>query len=110
MKWLTLALFLSSGADLATTEIGLTKPGVSEIHPLMQNRSVRIVSKTAATIIVWQASKRIRGRSSKALIIGMTVLSTYAAYHNLSASRSEDNTKRIMRSGSGLRLSWRVGW
>jgi hypothetical protein len=50
MNTATLLLILSAGADIASTEYGISR-GLYEANPLMQRREVRICAKAGVTTV-----------------------------------------------------------
>lgn len=59
---------IAAGADIATTEVALSRVGYVEANPLLQERSVRISVKVAAVaIVLWlEHSLRTSGHTSAA--------------------------------------------
>ena len=86
-KTLGVGMFLASGADLASTEIGLNRPGIAELNPTQQNRAVRLSTHVAAPALVWWLSENVRrgGKPKLALFmrIGFAVAHSYAVMHNV---------------------------
>ena len=80
-------MFVVSGADLASTEVALARPGLQEGNPMQGNRSVRILSHIAAPAIMYWVTDKLhdRGRRKTALLarIGFNVAYSYIVMHNL---------------------------
>lgn len=80
-------LFLASGADAASTEIALGRPGLAEINPTQQTRALRMGSHVAAPAFMWWASEQVHrgGKPKLALLmrIGFSVAYGYAVMHNV---------------------------
>jgi len=78
-------MFAASGADLATTELGLSQ-GLLEGNPAASQRGWRIATHLAGPIAVyWATSKLNRAGKPKlalALRIGLTAVYSFAAIHN----------------------------
>lgn len=83
MDW---AMAGTSLADMATTEWALTKPGLAEGNPFMQEPVVRIGLKTVGTagVIALTHHLKKKGKKRAAKILGITacVLWGGAAVHN----------------------------
>ena len=77
------SLMVTSLADLATTEIALTRDGAEEANPLMQNQGVRIAASVAAPLAVYYAGKKLGKKTRIALYIGVSVGWAYLAMHNM---------------------------
>jgi hypothetical protein len=82
-----IGMFVAAGADLATTEMGLARPGVYEANPLQGNRNVRILTHVAAPAFMYWVTKKLedKGKTKEALIarIGFSVAYSYIVMHNL---------------------------
>jgi hypothetical protein len=80
-------MFVVAGADLATTEIGLARPGVYEANPLQGNRNVRILTHVAAPAFMYWVTDKLqdKGKTKTALVarIGFSVAYSYIVMHNL---------------------------
>lgn len=80
-------MFVAAGADLASTEYGLSSPGTYEVNPVQSNRSVRALTHAAAPLFMYWATEKIRdqGKPKLALLtrIGFTVAYSYVVMHNL---------------------------
>lgn len=81
-----LGMFAASAGDLATTELGLAQPGITEANPFQRNRIVRLSTHAAVPALLWWTTDRLhaRGKTKLALImrIGFTVAYGYVALHN----------------------------
>jgi hypothetical protein len=85
-------MFAASAGDLATTEWGLTKPGIYETNPLATNRGARVTAHVLVPAVVyWTTSKMRKNGHRKAALwvrIAVTAAYGYAVMHNLrTASR-----------------------
>jgi hypothetical protein len=82
-----IGMFVASGADLASTEFGLSRPGIQEANPLQRNRNVRILSHVAAPALMYWMTEKLhdKGRTKTALFarIGFNVAYSYVVMHNL---------------------------
>ena len=80
-------MFVMAGADLATTELGLARPGVYEANPLQGNRNVRILTHVAAPAFMYWVTDKLhdKGKTKTALLarIGFSVAYSYIVMHNL---------------------------
>ena len=85
-------MFAASAGDLATTEWGLTKPGLYESNPLATNRNVRLTAHVLVPTVVWWTTNKMRknGHHKAALWIriGVTAAYGYAVMHNLRTAGS----------------------
>jgi hypothetical protein len=85
-------MFATAGADLATTEMGLGRPGVYESNPLQGNRNVRILTHVAAPAFMYWVTDKLhdRGKTKEALLarIGFNVAYSYIVMHNLRTASS----------------------
>lgn len=81
------SLYAASGADLVTTEWGLTHPHLQEGNPLASNRAVRISTHVLGPATVHWTTEKLHqsGRRKLALIlrIGVVAAYGYATVHNL---------------------------
>lgn len=86
-KVLGAGMFIASGADLASTELALRRPGIEEANPFQRNGAVRAISHAAAPALMYYVTDRLRdgGRPKLALLarIGFTVGYGYIVMHNL---------------------------
>lgn len=91
-KALGVGMFLASGADLASTELGLSQPGITEINPTQQNRALRVTTHVAAPAMMWWVSEKVHrgGKPKLALFmrIGFAVAYSYAVMHNVRTMNS----------------------
>jgi hypothetical protein len=91
-KALGVGMFVSAGADLASTELSLSRPGVYEMNPLQRNRSVRILSHVAAPAIAYWVTDKLhkKGNTRAALLfrIGFNVAYSYVVMHNLRTAQA----------------------
>ncbi|HEY7698202.1 MAG TPA: hypothetical protein VIE88_07280 [Vicinamibacteria bacterium] len=82
-----IGMFVVAGADLATTELGLARPGVYEANPMQGNRSVRILTHVAAPAFMYWVTNKLqdKGKTKTALVarIGFSVAYSYIVMHNL---------------------------
>jgi hypothetical protein len=80
-------MFVVAGADLASTELGLARPGVYEANPLQGNRNVRILTHVAAPAFMYWVTDKLhdKGKTKTALVarIGFSVAYSYIVMHNL---------------------------
>jgi hypothetical protein len=80
-------MFVASGADLLSTEIGLGRPGIVETNPMQQGRTLRIATHVAAPAAMWWITEKVRrqGKPKLALLmrIGFSVAYSYAVMHNV---------------------------
>ena len=85
-------MFAASAGDLASTEWGLTHPGIYEMNPLVTHREVRVSAHILVPAAVWWTTKRLRekGHDKAALWvrIGVTAAYGYAVMHNLRTAGS----------------------
>ncbi len=85
-------MFAASAGDLASTEWGLSKPGIYETNPLAMNRNVRVTAHVLVPTVVWWATNKMRknGHHKAALWIriGVTAAYGYAVMHNLRTAGS----------------------
>jgi hypothetical protein len=81
-----LGMFAASGADFATTEIGLAR-GLGEANPVASNRSVRLVHHVIGPAAVWwttaELQKNGKTKLATALRIALMGAYGYATLHNL---------------------------
>lgn len=86
------AMFVVSGAELASTEVALGRPGLQEANPMQGNRSVRILSHIAAPAAMYWVTDKLhdRGKRKTALLarIGFNVAYSYIVMHNLRTASS----------------------
>ena len=86
---LGIGMFAVAGADLASTELGSSRPGVYEANPFQGNRGVRIATHVAAPALMYWVTDRLhkRGKPKLALLarIGFNVAYSYAVMHNVRA-------------------------
>jgi hypothetical protein len=79
-------MFAASAGDLATTELGLARAGITESNPFQRNRLVRLSTHAAVPALLWWTTDRLhaRGKTKLALImrIGFTAAYGYAVLHN----------------------------
>jgi len=79
-------MFAASAGDLATTELGLARPGITEANPFQRNRLVRLTTHAAVPALLWWTTDRLhaRGKTKLALVmrIGFTAAYGYAVLHN----------------------------
>jgi hypothetical protein len=84
-------LIVASLADLASTEYGLRACGTCyEGNPLLRGTGTRVLLKTAGTALVIAGTRRVersKPRLAKGLRIGLIVLYSGAAVHNMRISR-----------------------
>jgi hypothetical protein len=82
-----IGMFVVAGADLASTEMGLGRPGVYEANPLQGNRNVRILTHVAAPAFMYWVTDKLhdKGKTKTALVarIGFSVAYSYIVMHNL---------------------------
>jgi hypothetical protein len=80
-------MFVAAGADLASTELGLARPGIYETNPLQGNRNVRILTHVAAPAFMYWVTDKLhdKGKTKTALVarIGFSVAYSYVVMHNL---------------------------
>ena len=80
-------MFVAAGADLASTELGLARPGVYESNPMQANRNVRILTHVAAPAFMYWVTDKLhdKGKTKTALVarIGFSVAYSYVVMHNL---------------------------
>ena len=85
-------MFAASAGDLASTEWGLTKPGIHESNPLATNRHARVTAHVLVPTVVWWTTNKMRrnGHHKAALWIriGVTAAYGYAVMHNLRTAGS----------------------
>jgi hypothetical protein len=85
-------MFAVAGADLASTEMGLARPGVYESNPFQGNRNVRILTHVAAPAFMYWVTDKLhdRGKTKEALLarIGFNVAYSYIVMHNLRTASS----------------------
>jgi hypothetical protein len=85
-----IGMFVASGADLASTELSLARPGIYESNPLQRNRSVRLLTHAAAPAFMYWVSDRVRKNGNPklafAMRIGFNVAFSYVVMHNLRTS------------------------
>ncbi len=86
-KLLGVSMFVVAGADLASTELGLSRPGIYEANPVQGNRSVRVLTHVAIPAFMFWATQKIHddGNPKLALLarIGFNVAYSYVVMHNL---------------------------
>jgi hypothetical protein len=84
---LGVGMFAVAGADLASTELGWSRPGVFEVNPLQRNRGVRVATHVAAPALMYWVTDRLHrsGRPKLALMarLGFNVAYSYVVMHNL---------------------------
>lgn len=82
-----IGMFLTAGADLASTELGVARPGVYETNPMQGNRNVRILTHVAAPAFMYWVTDKLhdKGKTKTALLarIGFSVAYSYVVMHNL---------------------------
>ena len=82
-----IGMFVAAGADLASTELGLARPGVYETNPMQGNRNVRILTHVAAPAFMYWVTDKLhdKGKTKTALVarIGFSVAYSYVVMHNL---------------------------
>ena len=82
-----LALALAGGADLATTEWALSRPGLREGNPAMSHPAVRVGAKVAAvgavTLAHRELERRGKRKAAKALLWSAVGLWAGAAAWNV---------------------------
>jgi hypothetical protein len=80
-------LFAASAGDLASTEWGLSQPGIYEANPLAGNRGVRLATHVLVPAAVWWTTKRLHknghDRAALWVRIAATAAYGYAVMHNL---------------------------
>jgi hypothetical protein len=80
-------MFVAAGADLASTELGLARPGVYESNPMQANRNVRLLTHVAAPALMYWVTDKLhdKGKTKTALVarIGFSVAYSYVVMHNL---------------------------
>ncbi len=80
-------MFVAAGADLASTEHGLSRRGIYESNPMQGNRSVRILTHVAAPAFMYWVTDKLhdKGKTRMALVarIGFSVAYSYVLMHNL---------------------------
>jgi hypothetical protein len=80
-------MFVVASADLATTELGLARPGVYETNPMQGNRNVRILTHVAAPAFMYWVTDKLhdKGKTKMALVarIGFSVAYSYVVMHSL---------------------------
>ena len=80
-------MIIAAGADLASTEYGLSRPGVYEVNPVQGNRSTRILTHAAVPALMYFVTEKLHdsGKPKLALLarIGFTVGYSYVVMHNL---------------------------
>lgn len=77
-----LLLYLTKGADLATTE-GLIARGGAEANPLMQERSVRVAATIVGPWVTWEIGRRIKSKRWRIVYwVAVNSAWSYAAIHN----------------------------
>lgn len=81
-----LGMFAASGADFATTEIGLSR-GLAEGNPIATNRSVRLLHHAIGPAAVWWTTAELqkRGKTKLATSLRIVLMAAYgyASLHNL---------------------------
>jgi hypothetical protein len=84
---LGVVMFAAAGFDLASTELGSSRPGIYEANPFQGNRGVRIATHVAAPALMYWVTDRLHksGRPKLALLarLGFNVAYSYAVMHNL---------------------------
>jgi hypothetical protein len=83
MPLLFASLMVTSFADLASTEIALSREGTREANPLMQNQGARVALTVAAPLAVYYIGKKLSRKKRIALYIGVSVGWAYLSVHNL---------------------------
>ena len=82
-EWLT-ALILANAIDVGTTCVGLQRPGVRDVNPLMVNCPTVVTTKTSLTVVQVAGVRYIEGRghptaAKVVAAIGIGVATTGAA-------------------------------
>lgn len=81
------SMFIVAGADLASTEYGLSRPGIYEANPVQGNRNMRILTHAAVPAFMYFVTEKLHdsGKPKLALLarIGFTVGYSYVVMHNL---------------------------
>lgn len=83
-------VFVSSGGDVVSTELGLRVAGIYEANPLQQERWVRITSHAAISSFIYWGSERLypeHRRLAWILRVSFIALYSYVTYHNLRLAR-----------------------
>lgn len=83
-------IFVSSGGDIVSTELGLRIAGVYETNPLKQERWVRITTNVAAAGLIYWASERLYPEHrviAWVLRVSFIAIWSYATVHNLRIAR-----------------------
>ncbi len=87
-----IGMFVAAGADLASTELGLARPGIYEANPMQGNRNVRILTHVAAPAFMYWVTDKLhdKGKTKEALIarIGFSIAYSYVVMHNLRTAQS----------------------
>ena len=87
-----LSMFAASAGDIATTEWGLSRPGIYEANPFVGNRGVRLSTHALVPVAVWWTTKRLHrdGHDRAALWVRIAVTAAYgyAVMHNLRTAGS----------------------
>ena len=85
-------MFAASAGDLASTEWGLSQPGVYEANPLASNRGIRVSTHVLVPVAVWWTTKHLHknGHDKAALWVRIAVTAAYgyAVMHNLRTAGS----------------------
>lgn len=80
------AMFVASGTDLATTEMGMAR-GLGEGNPLASNRSVRLLHHLVGPAAVWWTTSELQknGKTKLATTLRIALMAAYgyATLHNL---------------------------
>jgi hypothetical protein len=80
------AMFASSAADFATTELGLSR-GLQEGNPVASQRGARLLHHVAGPAAVYWATERLQKSGSTKLALGLRIALmaaySYATLHNL---------------------------
>lgn len=80
-------MFIAAGADLASTEYGLSRPGVYEVNPVQGNRNLRLLTHAAVPAFMYFVTDKLhdKGKTKLALLarIGFTVGYSYVVMHNM---------------------------
>lgn len=82
MKWLLVAMLISGGADVVTTELAIDK-GFSEYNPLMKNRTARVAAHVVAPLFIYYASRGLSRKRRVIYMISATTLWSFMAARNI---------------------------
>jgi hypothetical protein len=87
-----IGMFAASAGDLASTEWGLSQPGIYEANPVVGHRGVRLTAHALVPAAVWFTTKRLHedGHDRAALWVRIAVTAAYgyAVMHNLRTAGS----------------------